>query len=117
MARKRDNTVKLVLRLPPGLHRTLKRAAAHNDRSLNNEMLLRLEASLRWPGVALATGTIREASQKLVTSLQQRSEEQMLEAIELLKRAAGLLALTEGDQSQIFDAAHQPGHEEDGEQK
>jgi hypothetical protein len=48
MARKRerDDTVKLVLRLPPALHRRLTRLAAHSNQSLNSEMIQRLEASL-----------------------------------------------------------------------
>jgi hypothetical protein len=46
MARKRDDTVKLVLRLPPALHRRLTRIAARQNQSLNNEMIKRLEESL-----------------------------------------------------------------------
>ena len=45
MARKRDDTVKLVLRLPPALHKRLGRAASDNDQSLNSEMLDRLQRS------------------------------------------------------------------------
>ena len=45
MARKRDDTVKLVLRLPPDLHRRLEREAAKRDRSLNTEMIERLTES------------------------------------------------------------------------
>ncbi len=46
MARKRDDTIKLVLRLPPRLHRRLGRAAACNNQSLNSEMIRRLEESI-----------------------------------------------------------------------
>jgi len=46
MARKRDDTVKLVLRLPPRLHRALKRAASLGNQSLNSEMVRRLERSV-----------------------------------------------------------------------
>lgn len=45
MARKRDDTVKLVLRLPPLLHRKLRRVARENNQSLNSEMISRLEQS------------------------------------------------------------------------
>jgi hypothetical protein len=45
MARKRDDTVKLVLRLPPQLHRLLRRAAAKSNQSLNSEMIRRLDDS------------------------------------------------------------------------
>jgi hypothetical protein len=47
MARKRDDTVKLVLRLPPALHRRLESAAKRNDQSLNSEMIHRLRQSLQ----------------------------------------------------------------------
>jgi len=46
MARKRDDTVKLVLRLPPALHRQLTRIATRKNQSLNSEMVQRLEKSL-----------------------------------------------------------------------
>jgi hypothetical protein len=45
VARNRDDTVKLVLRLPPALHRRLTRAAKDNNRSLNGEMIKRLDES------------------------------------------------------------------------
>jgi Arc-like DNA binding domain len=45
MARKRDDTVKLVLRLPPELHRRLTRVAVRKNQSLNSEMIQRLEES------------------------------------------------------------------------
>jgi hypothetical protein len=46
MARKRrDTTIKLVLRLPPALHRRLTRVASRNNRSLNSEMVQRLDDS------------------------------------------------------------------------
>ena len=45
MARKRDDTVKLVLRLPPPLHQRLTRAAWRRNQSLNSEMIHRLEQS------------------------------------------------------------------------
>ena len=48
MARKRDDTVKLVLRLPPQLHRRLTRIATRKNQSLNSEMVQRLERSFEW---------------------------------------------------------------------
>ena len=48
MARKRDDTVKLVLRLPPALHRRLTRIATRKNQSLNSEMVQRLEKSFEW---------------------------------------------------------------------
>ena len=45
MARKRDDTIKLVLRLPPALHQRLGRAAKRGGQSLNSEMIHRLEQS------------------------------------------------------------------------
>jgi HicB family len=47
MARKRDDTVKLVLRLPPKLHRRLTRMATRDNQSLNTLMVSVLEA---WAG-------------------------------------------------------------------
>jgi hypothetical protein len=47
MARKRDDTIKLVLRLPPLLHRRLGRAATRKNQSLNSEMIERLQESFR----------------------------------------------------------------------
>ena len=44
MARHTD-TVRLVLRLPPRLHRLIVRAAKRGDRSLNTEMVQRLAGS------------------------------------------------------------------------
>ena len=50
MARKRDDTVKLVLRLPPALHRQLTRIATRKNQSLNSEMVQRLVTSVElWP--------------------------------------------------------------------
>jgi hypothetical protein len=51
MARKRDDTVKLVLRLPPKLHRALKRQAARRNQSLNSEMVNRLLESVAREGL------------------------------------------------------------------
>jgi HicB family len=51
MARKRDDTVKLVLRLPPQLHKRLTREATRSNQSLNTEMIQRLEHSLRQQAV------------------------------------------------------------------
>jgi Arc-like DNA binding domain len=45
----RDNTVKLVIRLPRELHRELKRAAAQGKQSLNTEMVQRLVISFKAP--------------------------------------------------------------------
>ena len=51
MARKRDDTIKLVLRLPSALHRRLERTAARAKRSLNSEMIQRLEDSFDFEGL------------------------------------------------------------------
>jgi hypothetical protein len=62
MARKRDDTVKLVLRLPPELHRRLTRVAVRKNQSLNSEMIQRLEQSLDVPEQAAAlTNEVRSA--------------------------------------------------------
>jgi predicted transcriptional regulator len=43
--KREPDDIKLVLRLPPAVHRRLTRLAARNNRSLNSEMIERLEAS------------------------------------------------------------------------
>jgi Arc-like DNA binding domain len=67
MARKRDDTVKLVLRLPPALHQRLGHAAARGRKSLNSEMIRRLEQSFELPrqAEALATAARDEAANKM----------------------------------------------------
>jgi hypothetical protein len=47
MRRKLDDTVQLKLRFSEALRRRLERAAKAKDRSLNTEMVLRLEESFR----------------------------------------------------------------------
>jgi hypothetical protein len=62
MARKRDDTIKLVLRLPPALHRRLGRAAARNNQSLNSEMIRRLEESIERDPTLQSTRAVRKMS-------------------------------------------------------
>jgi Arc-like DNA binding dprotein len=69
MARKRDDTIKLVLRLPPELHRRLTRAAAGNNQSLNSEMVRRLEESLSWPRLVPLVSSIRSAAYAAVEAM------------------------------------------------
>jgi hypothetical protein len=62
MARKRDDTIKLVLRLPPKLHRRLGREAAARNRSLNSEMIDRLDQPFQKAHeVDLTADTLRAA--------------------------------------------------------
>jgi|SRR6516164_10885775 len=68
MARKRDDTVKLVLRLPPALHRRLARVAERRNHSLNSEMVKRLEQSFAPQSVEAEMRlrrAIREAYERL----------------------------------------------------
>jgi len=59
--RRRDDTVKLVIRLPPALHRQLTRIATRKNQSLNSEMIQRLEASVKvWPTDLAFWGSAQE---------------------------------------------------------
>jgi hypothetical protein len=69
MARKRDDTVKLVLRLPPALHRRLGRAATRKNQSLNSEMIHRLEESFRWPQFGPTIDALRKAGYEAVVMM------------------------------------------------
>src|SRR5262245_5166396 len=94
MARKRDDTVKLVLRLPLALHRQLKREAMRKDRSLNSEMILRLEASFHWPDLDRAVSELHEAAKIALVGAEQRSPEQLQRAAERLERVVYILRTT-----------------------
>ena len=100
MARKRDDPIKLVLRLPRPLHHRLGRAARVHSQSLNTEMIDRLEATFRWPELGQAVRAIRDAARKGAAGVEQRSREQMLEAAEMLRRASDLLTSVADDQSE-----------------
>jgi predicted DNA-binding protein len=66
MARKRDDTIKLVLRLPPALHRRLTRIATRTNQSLNSEMIRRLEQSFDLePTTAQDYRRLKELSERL----------------------------------------------------
>ena len=69
MARKRDDTVKLVLRLPPALHRQLTRIATRKNQSLNSEMVWRLEGSLRWAELDPAVEALVDAAYAAIEAL------------------------------------------------
>jgi Arc-like DNA binding domain len=95
MARKRDDTIKLVLRLPPELHRRLTRAAAGNNQSLNSEMVRRLEESLSWPRLVPLVGSIRKAAYAAVEAMYtspphatQASAKRLVSAADELRQAA-----------------------------
>jgi hypothetical protein len=94
MARKREDTVKLVLRLPPPLHRQLTRAANRNNQSLNSEMIQRLALSFRivWVGTM-----VKDAARKAAEGAQERSAEKLGEAADLLRRAATVWSTGQDD--------------------
>jgi hypothetical protein len=92
MARKRDTVVKLNLRLPEGLHRRLESLAAKNERSLNTEIIGRIQESF-------LNDQLRRSASKLV---RERSVDQML--TDLIKRslvdlAQHLVILTEAEKT------------------
>jgi hypothetical protein len=92
MARKRDDTIKLVLRLPPKLHRRLEREAATRGQSLNSEMIERLEQSF-------TVDVMRRSAGKL---LRERSVDQMLTDLiktTLVELAQHLVILTEAEKT------------------
>jgi hypothetical protein len=105
MARKRDDTVKLVLRLPPPLHRRLTRIAAHNNQSLNSEMIHRLEESFRQ----------REVNQLVLEGIRRARDWSVVGGDEA---AMALLILEEQiKELSLRVRAAMPKTEDDGEQK
>jgi hypothetical protein len=62
MAKKLMDTVQLKLRFPEAIRRQLERAAATNKRSMNSEIVSRLEASFR-----------REENEKLIAETVERT--------------------------------------------
>ena len=51
MAKKSTETIHLKLRLPEGLRRQIEKSAARNERSMNSEILIRLQNSFEQPGI------------------------------------------------------------------
>lgn len=95
MARKRDDTVKLVLRLPPKLHRQLTRAAARNNQSLNSEMIQRLEISAGGP-YWLAAMALRRAFE-IAHGAEEHDDKELAEAARMLHSAGDLIQSTHGE--------------------
>ena len=60
--RKRTDIVKLQLRIREGLRGRLESAAKNQERSLNSEIVARLEESFRRSELASLTGSVRELS-------------------------------------------------------
>jgi hypothetical protein len=85
MARKRDDTVKLVLRLPPPLHQQLTRVATRNNQSLNSEMIRRLTDSFLWPA---SINTVGDAARMIAAGAEQRSREKLLLGAKMLLHLA-----------------------------
>lgn len=46
---------KIIIRVPEGMRDALKAAAASNNRSMNAEIVERLQQSMEWPRIAKAT--------------------------------------------------------------
>jgi HicB family len=92
MARKRDDTVKLVLRLPPELHRRLVHEAAKRERSLNTEILRRILESFHNDLMRRsASRLVREGSvDKMLTDLIKKS---------LVELAQHLVIFTEAEKN------------------
>lgn len=67
MARKPTDTVQLKLRFPEAMRRRLERVAGANDRSMNAEIIHRLDQSFRKDGIAeLIQATAKETAEKVV---------------------------------------------------
>jgi hypothetical protein len=90
MARKRVDTVKLVLRLPPALHQRLGRAAARSNQSLNSEMIRRLEQSFELPKQAEALAqAVRDAAHMAMLDLGEHAAMTLIGVEEQLKKMGG----------------------------
>jgi Arc-like DNA binding domain len=63
---RRQDTIKLNLRLPKALHGRLERVAARNDQSLNSEMIERLERSLRRDDFEKTQDAINDGMLKII---------------------------------------------------
>jgi hypothetical protein len=84
MARKRDDTIKLVLRLPAALHRQLGRAALRNNQSLNSEMVRRLQESVSREGLMEMRGEV----ERQITNKEQATE--VVRGVDTILRALGV---------------------------
>ena len=102
MARKRDDTIKLVLRLPPALHRQLTRIATRNNQSLNSEMIHRLEESIALAErqeAILSSGTTPE---ELIINVIARAEDAILKLKDLERwRKERFAALAEAEKKEL----------------
>jgi hypothetical protein len=97
MARKRTDIVKLQLRLPEALRRNLSQAAKSNRRSMNAEIVSRLDESfLRGNLAALMREHIENASTAAAT----KAAEQVVQ--QLRNRDSGKLGA-------VFEAAKEEG--------
>jgi Arc-like DNA binding domain len=107
MARKRDDTVKLVLRLPPALHKRLGRAAADNGQSLNSEMLDRLQRSFDYEAIqGLEADVVRAMRYGMLEMLRlvARGDEGALAALKNAQEEAALRkALHDADEIRKAD--------------
>ena len=65
MARKPTELRPLMIRIPEALRGKLEKQAAQNDRSMNAEIIYRLEQSLTLPNVVKATATLTAMVEKL----------------------------------------------------
>lgn len=86
MARKRDDTVKLVLRLPPTLHRELKRQATRSNQSLNTVMIRGLHH-------LVVTGGLRELRDDVseLVNIRRRAPKKRDEIVEKIDRLLEVL--------------------------
>jgi hypothetical protein len=104
MARKREDTVKLVLRLPPALHQRLGRAAARSNQSLNSEMIRRLEQSFELPKQAEALAqAVRDAAHMAMVDLGESAAMTLIGVEEQLAKMGGSeLVLSVGEKRYRF---------------
>jgi hypothetical protein len=104
MARKRVDTVKLVLRLPPALHQRLGRAAARSNQSLNSEMIRRLEQSFELPKQAEALAqAVRDAAHMAMVDLGESAAMTLIGVEEQLAKMGGSeLVLSVGEKRYRF---------------
>jgi plasmid stability protein len=65
MARKPTELRPLMIRIPEALRRKLEKEAARNDRSMNAEIIDRLQQSLTLPNVVEATANLTAMVEKL----------------------------------------------------